>query len=153
MRLTTMTDYAMRLLMYLGQNPDRLCTITEITENYGISKSHLMKITNRLSRAGWITTVRGKNGGMHLAHKPENIPLGAVIRDMENDMDLVECMGDNKSCTLIGNCVLPRIIAGALTQFMNHLDNHSLNDLITPATSNAKQPVKFIKPESIHNVQ
>lgn len=138
MRLTTMTDYAMRLLMYLGQNSDRLCTIAEITESYNISQSHLMKVTNKLSRAGWIETVRGKNGGMRLAHLPEDISIGGVIRDMENDLSLVECQSNKLDCTLIGNCVLPRILSGAMDQFMNHLNQHSLADLITPQI-NGKQ--------------
>lgn len=133
MRLTTMTDYAMRLLMYLGQHPDRLCTIAEITESYNVSQSHLMKVTNRLSRAGWIETVRGKNGGMRLAHKPEDISIGGVVRDMENDLSLVECQSNKLDCTLIGNCVLPRILSGAMAQFMHHLDQHSLADLIVPS--------------------
>ncbi|MEP6965946.1 MAG: Rrf2 family transcriptional regulator, partial [Polaromonas sp.] len=37
MRLTTLTDYALRLLMYLGQRPDRLCTIAEVAGSYGVS--------------------------------------------------------------------------------------------------------------------
>lgn len=133
MRLTTMTDYAMRLLMFLGSHPDRLCTISEVAQAYDVSQPHLMKVTNRLSRAGWIETVRGKNGGMRLAHAPGDISLGAIVRDIENDLALVECLGDKQSCILIGNCALPRILSGALTKFMDHLDQHSLADLLVPA--------------------
>src|SRR3546814_9756793 len=81
MRLTTMTDYAMRLLMYVGRHLDRLCTIAEVAQAYGISEPHLMKITHRLAQRGWLETIRGKNGGMRLAHPPEEINLGAVVRD------------------------------------------------------------------------
>lgn len=132
MRLTTMTDYSMRLLMYLGENPDRLCTISEIAQAYEISQPHLMKVTNRLSRTGWIETIRGKNGGMRLAHKPVDIRVGAVVRDTENDLALVECMGDKQQCTLIGRCTLPRILSGALTQFLEYLDQYTLADLLGP---------------------
>lgn len=130
MRLTTMTDYAVRLLIYLGQHPDRLCTIGEITACYGISQSHLMKVTSRLSHAGWITTVRGKNGGMQLRHPAKEIPLGEVIRDMENDLNLVECLGDKQTCILIGHCTLPRILTEALQKFMDHLNQYSVADLL-----------------------
>lgn len=133
MRLTTMTDYSMRLLMYLGQHPDRLCTISEIAQAYDISQPHLMKVTNRLSRTGWIETIRGKNGGMRLAHKPADISVGAVVRDTENDLSLVECMSsDKQQCTLIGRCTLPRILTGALAKFMDHLDQFTLADLLEP---------------------
>src|SRR5690606_39020778 len=67
MRLTQHSDYAMRLLMYVGGHPDRLCTISEVARAYGISEPHLMKVTHRLSQHGWLETVRGKNGGMRLA--------------------------------------------------------------------------------------
>src|SRR5690606_4180316 len=84
MRLTTMTDYAIRLLMYVGRHPDRLCTIAEIARAYDISEPHLMKITHRLAQRGWLETIRGKNGGMRLAMAPQDINLGAVVRDTEN---------------------------------------------------------------------
>lgn len=132
MRLTTMTDYSMRLLMHLGEHPDRLCTISEIAQKHDISQPHLMKVTNRLSRSGWIETIRGKNGGMRLAHKPADIRLGAVVRDTENDLALVECMGEKQECTLIGRCALPRILTGALNKFMEHLDQYTLADLLGP---------------------
>ncbi len=142
MRLTTMTDYAVRLLIYLGQHPDRLCTISEITECYGISQSHLMKVTSRLGRAGWITTIRGKHGGIRLGHPPQDIPLGNVIRDMENDLNLVECLGDTQTCILIGHCTLPRILTEALQKFMDHLNQYSLADLL----ENTATPFKVTIP-------
>lgn len=140
MRLTTMTDYAMRLLMYLGEHPDRLCTIAEVAQAHAISQPHLMKVTNRLSRAGWIETVRGKNGGMRLAHLPADITIGAVVRDTENDLALVECMGDRQACNLIGRCSLPRVLSGALNKFMEHLDQFTLADLLEPAGDIAPSP-------------
>lgn len=152
MRLTTMTDYAMRLLMYLGEHPDRLCTIGEVAQQHGISQPHLMKVTNRLSRAGWIETVRGKNGGMRLAHAPSDITVGAVVRDTENDLALVECMGDRQTCTLIGRCTLPRVLSGALKKFMAHLDQFTLADLLEPAddVSPVQPDAQHIKAVPIH---
>ncbi len=134
MRLTTMTDYAMRLLMYLGEHPERLCTIAEVAQAHAISQPHLMKVTHRLARSGWVETVRGKNGGMRLAHAPRDMPLGAIVRDIENDLALVECMGRGSECILIGQCRLPRILNDALDLFMQHLDRHSLADLLPVCT-------------------
>lgn len=142
MRLTNMTDYAMRLLMYLGRHPDRLCTIAEVARAYEISEPHLMKITHRLALRGWIRTVRGKHGGMELAHAPGEIPLGAVIRDMENDLALVECLGSRKACSLQGQCGLTHIVQGALQAFMDHLDRHTLADLLPAAAPEA--PVRIV---------
>lgn len=131
MRLTTMTDYSMRLLMYLGHHPDRLCTIAEVAHAHGISEPHLMKITHRLAQAGWVETVRGKNGGMRLARRPADIPLGAVVRDMENDLAVVACLGGGPTdCRLVGQCGLTHIMQGALDQFLAHLDRHTLADIL-----------------------
>lgn len=141
MRLSAMTDYAMRLLMYVGQHPDRLCTISEIAQAYGISQAHLMKITHRLAQRGWITTVRGKNGGMRLALAPQDISLGAVVRDTENDLALVACMakGNRNQCTLTGQCGLKGIVQGALEQFMQHLDAYTLADILPTQTQTTSQ--------------
>ena len=131
MRLTATTDYSMRLLMYLGSHPERLCTIAEIARVHGISEPNLMKITHRLARAGWIETIRGKNGGMRLARDPAEISLGAVVRDTENDLAIVACMGaQNPACILTGQCGLTGIMQGALDRFLAHLDSYTLADIL-----------------------
>jgi len=130
MRLTSMTDYALRLLMYLAQQPERLCTIAEIAAAHGISEAHLMKITHQLALAGWIETVRGKGGGMRLAAPPEAIQLGEVVRSMESDFQLVECFGPANHCVITRQCRLTSVLQGALQSFMAHLDGHTLADLL-----------------------
>jgi len=145
MRLTTMTDYAMRLLMYVGRHPDRLCTIAEIAQAYGISEPHLMKITHRLAQRGWLETVRGKHGGMRLACPPEDIRLGAVVRDTENDLALVECFVAENGCTLSGRCGLTAIIDGALQKFMQHLDGYTLADILPQPCSDTTPALSYIK--------
>ena len=133
MRLTTMTDYALRLLIYLGMNPQRLCTTSEIAQAYGISDAHLTKITHQLGLGGWISTVRGKGGGMRLARAPEEIRLGELVRAVEPDFALVECLGGDNACRLTGYCRLTSILGEALDDFLARLDRHSLADLLGPA--------------------
>lgn len=137
MRLTTMTDYALRLLMYVAHHPDRLCTVAEIAGAYGISQAHLMKITHQLGLAGFIETVRGKGGGMRLAAPPAAISLGAVVRAIEADFELVECFGSGNRCALTGYCRLAQILAGALDGFIGHLDHHTLADLVPELQASA----------------
>lgn len=133
MRLTTMTDYAMRLLMYVAQRPERLCTISEVAQAYGISEAHLMKVTHRLSLQGWLKTVRGKGGGMSLAAAPKDINLGAVVRSIEPDFYLVDCLAGDANCNLMGHCRLTGIMSGALQSLMQYLDGYTLADLLTPS--------------------
>jgi len=146
MRLTLMTDYALRLLMYVARQPQRLCTISEVAQAYEISEAHLMKVTHQLALQGWIVTVRGKGGGMRLAHLPQEINIGAVVRGMEPDFALVECFGSDNRCTLTGDCRLAAMLQGALQGFLAHLDEFTLADLITPA-ANAMPLIPILRSE------
>jgi len=132
MRLTLMTDYALRLLMHVGRAPDRLCTITEVAEAHGISRAHLTKVTHQLGQQGWIETLRGKGGGMRLARRAEDIRLGSVVRSIEPDLALVECFSAGSRCVLTGRCRLSAALDGALRDFMAHLDGVTLADLLGP---------------------
>lgn len=149
MRLTTMTDYAMRLLMFVAQQPGRLCTIAEVARVYGISEAHLMKITHQLGRQGWLETVRGKGGGMRLAAAPADINLGAVVRSIEPDFNLVDCLSRDTVCSLTGHCKLTGIMSGALQSMMHYLDAYTLADLLpTPEVSQNLQPLIYQKKET-----
>jgi Rrf2 family nitric oxide-sensitive transcriptional repressor len=147
MRLTVMTDYALRLLIYVGQHPDRLCTISEVAGVYRISEAHLTKVTHQLGLAGWLETVRGKGGGMRLAAAPVDINVGAVVRSIEPDFALVACLSGDTTCRLTGNCRLTGIVSAALQSFMVHLDRHTLADLIPVPRDKPvpRRPITFSK--------
>ena len=131
MRLTTHTDYALRMLMYLALKPGESSTIQEIADSYGISKNHLMKVAHNLGSAGWIETIRGRGGGLRLALPPEAIDLGAVVRTTEEDLGLVECFRPSDNCCAITPaCRLKRIFGEALEAFLEVLSGYSLADLI-----------------------
>src|SRR3546814_20689741 len=108
MRLTAYTDYTLRVLMYLGLKGDARATIKEISDCYGISKNHLMKIVQDLSREGVLNTVRGKSGGIRLARHAEAICTGDVVRMTEPDFRIVESFGAGEpNYRLYGTCVFP----------------------------------------------
>ncbi|MDP3137379.1 MAG: Rrf2 family transcriptional regulator [Burkholderiaceae bacterium] len=137
MRLTAMTDYALRLLMYVAQHPQRLCTIAEVAQVHAISEAHLMKITHQLALHGWIETQRGKGGGMRLARPPQDIRLGAVVRGIEPDFDVVECFTSRQTCNLSSACRLRGVLDAATQGFLAHLDGVTLQDILPakPATT------------------
>jgi Rrf2 family transcriptional regulator, nitric oxide-sensitive transcriptional repressor len=131
MRLTRYTDYALRVLIYLGLHPDRLGTIREIAAVYGISENHLMKIVQHLAASGYVESVRGRNGGLRLAHSPEVINIGQLVRDMEEDMILVECFeSESNTCPISEVCVLQGALSCALQAFMDVLDTYTLDMLL-----------------------
>lgn len=130
MRLSTFSDYSLRVLMYLGAQPDRLATIAEIAAGHGISESHLMKVVHQLGRGGFIETVRGKGGGIRLALAPKEIGLGDVIRHTESDFALVECLAGNTTCRIQGACCLNSILNQAVNALFLVLDSYTLADLL-----------------------
>jgi Rrf2 family nitric oxide-sensitive transcriptional repressor len=137
MQLTTMTDYGLRLLMYVGTRTDRLCTIAEVATAHGISEAHLMKVTHRLAVAGYLETVRGKGGGMRLARPASAINLGDVVNDLEPDFHLVECLGGSDACALTGRCRFTAVVSGALEAFERELARWSLADVLPCAMPSA----------------
>jgi Rrf2 family nitric oxide-sensitive transcriptional repressor len=132
MRLTTFTDYSLRVLIYLGLQEDRLVTIREISSAYGLSENHLMKITYRLGKLGYIETVRGRGGGMRLAEEPERINLGRVVRQVEPDFAIVDCFDGRRrhDCVIDPSCRLRSALTKALQAFLQLLDSYTLADLL-----------------------
>lgn len=130
MRLTNFSDYALRVLMYAAARSDRLITIEETAEVYGISRAHLMKVANQLTRAGFLKATRGRAGGLALAKRPEKIRLGDVIRATEPDFALVECFTPESNCLITPRCRLKGVLKEALNSFVKTLDSYTLADLI-----------------------
>jgi Rrf2 family nitric oxide-sensitive transcriptional repressor len=128
MRLTTFSDYALRVLMYAAAE-DRLITIEETAKAYNISRAHLMKVVNILTQTGYIKSVRGRSGGFTLANPPEQINLGAVMRATEPDFALVECFAAGNRCIITKRCRLPNVLNEALNAFISTLDRYTLADL------------------------
>jgi Rrf2 family nitric oxide-sensitive transcriptional repressor len=130
MRLTYHTDYALRVLIYLAVNPGKPTRVSDVAESYGISRNHLLKVALRLGRLGYLTTLRGRSGGIALARTPEDINLGEVVRQMEDEFALVECMRLNGGkCAISPACRLKGVVRRALEAFLSVFDQYSLADL------------------------
>src|SRR5690606_17698252 len=134
MKITSYTDYALRVLVYLAVNEGRLATIQEVADSYRISKNHLMKVVHDLGLRGYIDSVRGKHGGIRLRQAPERISLGALVRDTEQDFMLSECFGTGNACVITPACRIKHALREALAAFLKVLDGYSLADMITPET-------------------
>ena len=133
MRLTLHTDYALRVLTQVGLNDGKLTTIKEIAQTFGISKAHLMKVVNDLSQKGYLVTVRGRNGGIRLMRQPRAINIAQVVRDTENQLDVIGCLEHKGYCPIERVCVLRGALRKATEAFLAVLDARTLADLIKPS--------------------
>lgn len=132
MRLTNYTDYSLRVLIYLAsKEKGELSNIKEIAEAYRISKNHLMKVTYELGKMKVIETVRGRGGGIRLALSPEEINIGAIVRQTEDDFNLVECFDPERNmCAISPACKLKGVLHKALRAYLEVLDCYTLADLV-----------------------
>jgi Rrf2 family nitric oxide-sensitive transcriptional repressor len=130
MQLTLFTDYCFRVLIYLAQQPQRRVTITELSDYYGISRHHLVKVVHWLGRHGYVNTSRGKQGGLCLARAAQDINIGAVARATEPGFDLVECFNAaTNTCRILPQCGLAGVLMGATRAFLAELDRYTLADM------------------------
>jgi Rrf2 family nitric oxide-sensitive transcriptional repressor len=131
MRLTSYTDYALRTLMYLALNRDRLATIGDIAEVHNIAKNHLTKVVHQLGTLGFVETVRGRSGGLRLGREPRDIRIGDVVRHTETDFHMAACFDENSSgCLYSAGCEMRGALARATNAFLDVLDAVTLEDMV-----------------------
>lgn len=126
MRITLYTDYAIRVLTYLGKVPDRLITVKEIATVFGVSQNHLVKIVQDLVKYGYVASAKGRGGGMKLAKSPDDINIGQIVRQFEPDLRLIDC----NNCLIAPSCRFPDPLSQAMVAFFNVLDTYSLKDFL-----------------------
>lgn len=134
MQLTKHTDFAFRILIFLASKDENLTTIQQLADGFSISKSHVMKIVNKLVHQGWVTSVRGKNGGVRLGCSPQEVSLKEVVVLMEQTLDPVNC--EQPLCTLARACQLKGILWQAQDQYLAHLEKFTLADILDNKTIN-----------------
>jgi Rrf2 family nitric oxide-sensitive transcriptional repressor len=139
MQLTRFSDYALRVLMYVHAAGERRVTIEEMAAAYRISRAHLMKVVNSLTRAGYLTALRGRSGGLVLARPADDIRLGEVVRSTEPNFALVESFSTGNQCVITDCCRLPRVLDEALEAFLAVLDQRTLASIA-------------LKPRDFHSV-
>lgn len=131
MRMTLHTDYALRMLIYLAIHDSNPSTVHDVAESYGISRNHLLKIVLKLRYMGLIATARGRSGGIRLAVPPQEVNVGAVVRDLGDDFPVVECMkAGGGVCVLSPICRLKGIVREAIGAYLSVFDKYTLADLV-----------------------
>lgn len=132
MKLTTFTDYSLRVLIYLASRPGQRATIAEVAQAFAISEHHLVKVVHFLGQQGWLLNVRGKGGGLELGMEPERVRVGQVVRQTEGEVKVAECFNEFgvSDCRIADCCRLRGVLGEAVTAFYAVLDRYTLADLV-----------------------
>jgi Rrf2 family transcriptional regulator, nitric oxide-sensitive transcriptional repressor len=138
-RLTSFTDYSLRVLIYVAAHPARRPTIGEIARAFDISENHLMKVAHFLGKQGLLNNVRGKGGGLELARSPETINVGKIVRITEGAPLPAECFDrERNQCVITPACKLRSVLDEAARAFYAVLDRFTLEDLVRNRRALAK---------------
>jgi Rrf2 family nitric oxide-sensitive transcriptional repressor len=129
MRHTSHADYALRVLLYLRVAPGRQGSVSEMAEAHAVSRHHLVKVVQGLAGAGMVETTRGRGGGVRLVRDPSSISVGEVMRAMEKDFAIVECLGAARFCRVAGVCGARSVFSRALDAYFEVLDQASLEEI------------------------
>jgi Rrf2 family nitric oxide-sensitive transcriptional repressor len=134
MQLTQFSDYSLRLVLYLATHEDQVITLQEVSQAYGVSQHHLVKVAARLVEEGLIVSVRGRNGGLRLNRTPAEINIGDLVRATEPHFNLVECFdAERNTCPIDRACGLKGVLHEAQEAFFAVLDGHTLADFLPRA--------------------
>jgi Rrf2 family transcriptional regulator, nitric oxide-sensitive transcriptional repressor len=145
MKLTSYTNYALRSLQLAALRSPDLVRVDDVVAVHRLSRPHIVKIVHELGKAGFVETVRGRNGGFRLARPAHEIIVGDVVRITEGNLEVVECFNpDTNTCPLIGVCKLSSAIKRATRAFMQVLDEVSLADI----ASNRSELLRRLEPET-----
>ena len=132
MKLNDFTDYTLRVLMFLAVADDEPVSAQTIAERFGVSFHHIAKVAQWLRRGGYVSSTRGRGGGMKLAVPATQIAIGAIVRAAERDVAIVECLKPGPGpikCKLSPACLLEPTIREARDAFYASLDQKSLADI------------------------
>ena len=126
MRLTRFSDIGLRVLIYLVHEGERRSpvTVAEIASQFALPINHLVKVVGQLAKVGWITATRGRHGGLRLAANPATLTIGAVLRELEGEAELVDCVGTG--CQLSADCLLRDALKEGMRAFYQAMDRFTL---------------------------
>jgi Rrf2 family nitric oxide-sensitive transcriptional repressor len=129
MRLTDRTDFALRVLMVLASRRERR-TVPELSACLNAPLNHLVKVVQILQRENWVSTTRGRSGGVDLVVDPRRLRIGEVVRRVESRFDLAECFREGSDCPLMPGCSLAAKLSDATDAFLAVLDEITLAEIV-----------------------
>lgn len=132
MKISTKGRYALRLMLDLAlHNTGEYITIKTISARQEISDKYLEQIITQLSRAGYVKSIRGAQGGYRLAKAPEEYTVGMILRLIEGSLAPVSCLEDEENhCNRSSRCATLSVYQEIYDAINKVVDNITLADLV-----------------------
>jgi len=136
MKTSKKTDYAIHALMILAKRPNQDLSVEEIAEIENVSSSYLAKVMQKLSGVGIVSSSEGKKGGYSLAKKPQKIDLASIVKILEEDENVFDCVDDVHGCDIRDRCKIHSIFTKAYKKMLNELSKTNIKDILEPEIKN-----------------
>ncbi|WP_040807654.1 RrF2 family transcriptional regulator [Nocardia concava] len=135
MQLSRFTDLGLRSLMRLtvSSGAEERVTVKLIARQVNASENYVAKAVSRLAELGYVESQRGRTGGVFLTELGRTTTVGTIVRQLECDHEVIDCVGDNP-CPLANACRLRGVLATAQKAFYAELDRYVLSDLVDQRT-------------------
>lgn len=133
-KISTKSRYAIRLLVELvkAENLEQPMPLKQIAKNQGISANYVESISSKLTRAGYITSFKGVNGGYLLAKDPHSISVGEIMRLMESTYFESHCIKNaDINCPNFNKCSICKTWDTLEATISNVVDGVSIYQLAT----------------------
>ena len=132
MMISTKGRYALRIMVDLAlHDGDEPVSVREIAQRQDISGKYMEQIISVLTRAGLLRSVRGAQGGYHLAHSPQEITVGMILRATEGDLAPAECVVQGaESCGRSGGCPSRTVFTKVYNAINGVIDSMTLLELM-----------------------
>lgn len=131
MQLSKFTDYTFRALIYLAMHQEELCTVEQLASTLNVSEHHLKKVIHKLAKTDYVTSIKGRMGGLKLGVAPKEINLGQVLRITEDNLNIVECLNKECVCEFMDTeCKLKNVVQRSLDKFIEEFSNYTLEDIL-----------------------
>ena len=99
MKLSSKTHYGLMACHVLGRNyPDTAVSASALESCISVSGKYIEQIMRKLSKRDIVMANRGANGGYFLSRSPKQITVGEIVRALEDDMEIIECVKDGGKC-------------------------------------------------------
>jgi Rrf2 family protein len=128
MNINRGSDFAIRLLAHLAAEGET--TSREASQKIAVPLNHLAKLVQVLSRNGFVSTRKGKGGGLKLARDPGRISLAEVIEAVEGPMTLSDCIFNRKSCRFSGKCKVRKYLGTVRSTIYDMLAAKTIADVV-----------------------